>query len=177
MEKDPNLFYGTTILSVRKNNEVVLRNNIKLSEMNLKSKKHSMGLDSIQLSKEKSGVKLTDLAMKDVSIVSNNMNFGVYPLSISGETLIVNEKEVIEGNKKMKIYRILIAILLFNQYSITLINAEEAEEIERQIKKDEIRRKGITKDYNGLNILKIDINENQIDEDFIYLILLESIVN
>lgn len=73
----------------------------------------------------------------------------------------------------MKIYRILIAILLFNQYSITLINAEEAEEIERQIKKDEIRRKGITKDYNGLNILKIDINENQIDEDFIYLILLE----
>ena len=36
----------------------------------------------------------------------------------------------------MKIYRILIAILLFNQYSVTLINAEEAEEIERQIKKE-----------------------------------------
>jgi hypothetical protein len=73
----------------------------------------------------------------------------------------------------MKIIKIIIAILLFSQYSVTLINAEEAEEKERQIKKDEIRKKGITKDYSGLNILKKDINENQIDEDSLYLLLLE----
>ena len=48
-----------------------------------------------------------------------------------------------------------------------------AEEVERQIKKDEISRKGITKDYNGLDLLKTDANENQFDEDSLYLILLE----
>ena len=73
----------------------------------------------------------------------------------------------------MKTIKILIAVLLLNQYVINPINAKNPEEIERQIKKDEVRIKGITRDYNGLETLKKDIKENQIEEDDMYLILLE----
>ncbi len=73
----------------------------------------------------------------------------------------------------MKIIKILIAVFLLNQYVVSTLNAKNPEEVERQIKKDEMKRKGITKDYNGLDILKKDIKKNQIEEDYVYLILLE----